>query len=42
MLQQPPQGERHSFHLRDLPPGNYYLVLKSAGQVLGQWIVLKN
>lgn len=42
LLQQSAQGERNTFYLRDLPPGNYYLVLKSAGQVLGQWIVLKN
>jgi len=42
VLRQAASGERHAFYLRDLPPGNYYLVLKSAGQVLGRWIALKH
>ena len=43
VLRQVAEGTHHSFHLQNLPPGNYYLVLRSAsGQVLRHWIALKH
>lgn len=37
VLRQVAQGTHHSFHLQELPQGNYYLVLRAAsGQVLRQ------
>lgn len=42
ILEQKAVSERQEFHLQDVPSGNYYMVLKSEGQLLGQWIILKN
>ena len=42
ILQQPVGGQTNLFDMPDVPSGNYYLILKSAERVLGQWIILKN